>query len=388
MTDEQAARTDEWLRGQGLPTLVPVSRWGLDLARRTAPLVVFVTVFRPVFGIVSWLYRRSPNGFSDLTDVGLLALFVAAFVTVPSLIAQAAHRWLDHLGHRTGQVAAWVVMAVCLGFVGVTAELENSDRHWWTDISNGVLVIVVGLAFIWAGGGAVTGWALRSVVENVRAVGSMASIALPVILGLVIFAFFAADTWQLTDSITWPRIFSVGLLVALVASAVILPACREAVRAARHEVTDDDRARLLEATPVDVTRVDVARTAAPATPDVEDLTRLQTANVLGVMITTQLLLGAFFVALQTVSLVALGKVALTDTTLAGWLGHPPEPLAVGGVGLPISINLLKAAVFLGMLSSLTFLISAVNDHDYRRRFFDPLITQVRRALAVHDVTPG
>lgn len=58
--------------------------------------------------------------------------------------------WLDHLGHRTGQVAAWAVMAVCLGFVGVTAELENSARHWWTDISNGVVVIVVGLAFIWA----------------------------------------------------------------------------------------------------------------------------------------------------------------------------------------------------------------------------------------------
>ncbi len=61
-----------------------------------------------------------------------------------------------------------------------------------------------------------------------------------------------------------------------------------------------------------------------------------------------------------------------------------EPLVIAGVELPITVNLLKAAMLLSLIATLPFVFSAVSEARYRERFFDPIMADMRRAILVRD----
>lgn len=118
--------------------------------------------------------------------------------------------------------------------------------------------------------------------------------------------------------------------------------------------------------------------------------------MLAVMCVAQLILAGLFAALQAALLVLLGSIALTQDTIAIWLGPgtPTHPMSVQPITvcttvstaiLPVSVNLIKASVFLGLVSSLTFVFSAVSEARYREKFFDPIMADLRQSLAVHDL---
>lgn len=62
-----------------------------------------------------------------------------------------------------------------------------------------------------------------------------------------------------------------------------------------------------------------------------------------------------------------------------------ERLAIGGATLPITMNLVKTAALMSIISSLPFVLSAVSEQRYRERFFDPIMADMRRAIVVRDV---
>jgi hypothetical protein len=48
----------------------------------------------------------------------------------------------------------------------------------------------------------------------------------------------------------------------------------------------------------------------------------------------------------------------------------------------VSGEAVKVAVFIGGLAGLSFAISALTDENYRREFFDDVLTDLRQVLAV------
>lgn len=59
-------------------------------------------------------------------------------------------------------------------------------------------------------------------------------------------------------------------------------------------------------------------------------------------------------------------------------------IEVASATLPLTVNLLKAAALLSVIATLPFVFSAVSEARYRERFFDPIMADMRRAIAVRD----
>lgn len=384
----RVAALDHWFRGQGLPTLLPFRRWDDDLPRRVAPFAVYVTVLLTVLVAGLGVVLVAVDELPDLPTSAVVWVTVITLV-VGFGLAQLAYlgvrRALRGLSPRAAATAGWSIMA---GIVVVSVLLGpwlDPATPWWGNVALSVAPILACLLVAWLGGGAFLAWTARAAVANLAAVGQMASLAVPVILMLVIFAFFSAEMWQLTTYLSWPRLFGFGAAVAGIAMLAVLRVCLTEIETVRVELTPHRRAALVADTPA-------AALDRPSVTSPVPLTWPQRANMLLLMIVAQLILGGLFAALQAVLLVVLGSLALTDDTIVLWLGEGTaarplalEPLVIGSVDLPISINLIKASAFLGMVSALTFVISAVSEPRYREQFFDPIMDELRRAIAVHDV---
>lgn len=381
VSDQRAL--DEWLRDHGLPTLVPVRRWSDDLPRRVAPLQVFLSTLMVGAGLVVYATLRvaatdpevaasaADDDTFDLPELLVLAAVAALVVAVPALLAWLVHRWLRGRPRRRATPAAWAVNLVATTAVVPVGLLLAPVTSWWSGVALPVAGLGGAFLFVWIGGAALLLWTLRAVLRNVGAVRHM-SIALPVILLLVVFALFSTELWQMTDTLSWARLFGVGAVLALMGAAVVLPAVGRSALDAPPALDDAHRRSLL-------TGLGLPPEPRPARP----LNRLQRGNVVLVMLVAQLVLGGVFAIVQAALLVLLGDVALTQETLAAWLEHAPTTAQIGRTVLPWSVNLLKTASLLAMIATLSFVISAVTDAQYREHFFDPLLREVHEALAVY-----
>lgn len=351
---------DDWLRSEGLPTLVPVRRWANDLPRRATPLMVWMCAFAGatvavIAGLVAVDESLPEWAFTLYTAAALGVVLV-----VPVLLAYWVYRLLRRVRYPT--LVSWVFLVVATVLTALITQSVD-ELSLFEELASGVITVLAVIAGIWIGLGSLLGWTLKSALTNLSAVRHMAAMALPVILLLVIFAFFSAETWQATDALSWPRLFAFGLVIVVIGTMVALPASWQEVAEARKEATESGQ-------------------TAPA------LLRLrwwQQLNVVLVALISQLLLTAIFAAMLTAILVVLGKIAIAPPAMRAWLGHDAVPWEIGGATLPVTVNLLKAAVFLAMLAGLSFLISTVSDRQYREHFFDPIVNRIVAALAARPI---
>lgn len=341
---------DRWLRRQGLPALVPVSRWAQDLLRRTTPVTVFITAFYLTAGVLGAAFDLVPETATEATVGFLFSVVVCAVVTVPAVLSWFAWWLIKRVPADRADRVAILVTVVALVCQSVLPQVPTTMSAAAVAIVGTISTFVLTVAFVWSGSAALLLWALRSTVQNLRAARSLASHALPVIFGLVVFTFFATWLWQLTDLLPWRRVALLALAIAVIGAIVLTPSARE--------VFDH-----------------------PEDADAPHLTRVQRANVLVVVVTSQLLLAGILTLLLAGLLIVLGKIAITDAAMLVWLRHPPTPMTLAGTRLPVSRNLVKGALFLSTIASLTFMISMAGDTANRAQFFNPTIAEVRRVLA-------
>ncbi|MDR6866635.1 MFS family permease [Microbacterium resistens] len=374
---------DRWFRELGLPTFVPLRRWFTDLPRRVAPLLVWVTV-------IAYLLE---DGVDDTIDVTIEIFgandwaIVAMLVLVIALSAAAA--WIGYLLARAllrrlppavGTVLASLLIVGCIAALVVGGYLAN-PRATVSPAFQAIGLAAVCVLIIGIGGGAFVSWASRLAIRNASAIGHMASIALPVILMLVVFAFFSAEVWQMASALRWPSLALVGAVVGALAVLVVLRVCASEIDDAPR--VPEERTELLVGTPAE----DHGDAPLPR----RRLGVVQRANILLVMAFAQLLQALFFAFLLWVLLVLIGSIAIPIGVVELWVGPgsadqplPVERLVVGNAVLPITVNLIKAAALLSLIATLPFVFSAVSEERYRERFFDPIMADMRRAIAVRD----
>jgi hypothetical protein len=137
--------------------------------------------------------------------------------------------------------------------------------------------------------------------------------------------------------------------------------------------------KICEGTPV----AEAARAVTGEAARVE-LTRLQQANLVLVLLFSQ----ALQVLLLSLSVFAFfivfGKVAISDSVIQTWVGQAPEPLPSLD-WLPVSNQLFQVAVFLAAFSGLYFTVYAVTDQTYRDQFFTSVSKELERAIGVQTV---
>lgn len=280
-----------------------------------------------------------------------------------------------------GLAAVVVVCAltdVILGRAGATEDMVGAVR-------DAVMIASVCVLFIALGGAALTSWAARLAVRNLFALGHMATIALPVILMLVLFSFFAAEIWQMGTLLTWRSLLLLSLVVATLCTLVVLRVSALELKAGATALTIDERVALLQGTPAE------ARADAVDAPSAS-LGATQRINMLFAIALAQLVQAAFFVLLVAVLLIVIGAITVPPSLVQTWIGggeNPPkllvEPVVIQGMHPPLTTNLLKSAALLAVISALPFVFSAVSEHRYREAFFEPIVADMRRAILVRAV---
>jgi len=363
---------------------VPLRRWFTDLPRRVAPLLAWVTVamFLLTGGLdiaISAALELSDEDETIVAVVVLILLLLAlALAWIAFLLVRLAVRRLP-TGPGTA-VAASVIVLCAAALVAGGYALDRQATV--SPVFETIVIIAVCVLVTGMGGGALISWASRLAVRNASAIGHMASIALPVILMLVVFAFFSAEVWQMASALNWGSIALVGLVVAILAGIVVL-------RVSASEIDDDAQA------PTEVQRramlADTPAEHLPAPAEHQRLRAPQRFNILIAMTIAQLLQALFFALLLAALLIIIGSIAIPIGVVEIWLGPGSEsqplitePLVVAGVELPLTVNLLKAAMLLSLIASLPFVFSAVSEARYRERFFDPIMVDMRRAILVRD----
>jgi hypothetical protein len=140
---------------------------------------------------------------------------------------------------------------------------------------------------------------------------------------------------------------------------------------------------LLFAIPVTRQELKGLEQGPPGSPGAFDgpaLNALERFNLGVVMVLAQGFQIVIVALLVCTFLLLLGVLAFSPEVLTLWLGRPPEIVYLLGIELPLSVALVKTAVFLSCVSSLNFLVSLTTGSAYRSAFYEPMLEDARAAL--------
>lgn len=378
---------EAWFRRRGLPLVVRRDERGSRLLQRAVPALVFVMVIDPLITVVTRLLDVPPaeleRRMANTAYVFVLLAVVVAAVVVPFLAGWASSRWMQALSRRGRWVLARVVLLLNVVVLPLAEWSAGLRSQLWLSLTITVGVTLLMLFAVWVGAGSILAWGLRKAIAELGTVGRMATKALPLLVLVVIFAFFSTEMWQIADGL--PR-WRLWLVVALFAGlAVLFMAARldEELRNMIDKVAGDrldNLAGLLRNTPL---------AGAVDGPPIEPLPlgRRERANITLVLFLAQLLQILVLTVLVFCLLIALGALAIDGTVIDAWLGDGYSKIqgTLFGIALPLPRALVQVSLFLAAFSGLYFAASAATDQHYRDAFFEPLLDDVRVSLAARQV---
>jgi hypothetical protein len=359
--------TERWLRRVGLPYFVRRSRRGDALPVRMAPFIVFLLVagvllsgVRPVDVTIE--VESAPLAVAlGAAVIVFLALLVALPIAAGVLSGALLRRTPDRaaLLVAIGLVVCYLVIEPLV--VGATQSAELG----WATFGVHLLVVPLAGAVTWLGVGALLAATTRVAWRQLAAVGALVTRALPILMLVIVFAFFSRPVWEVTSTMSPGRLIAVAVFFALLGLAFVIPISRREM----HRL-EEDGTRL---------PASAGDSAPPPAPPLAPSERrnLQAGLVLALALQT-----ALFSVIVGVILTLLGTLAFSREVLEEWVGDRLTTVQLFGIDIPFTWALLKTAVFLSCVSSLNFLVSVTTNAAYRESFFHPLLAEARGALAV------
>ena len=121
----------------------------------------------------------------------------------------------------------------------------------------------------------------------------------------------------------------------------------------------------------------------------EPLSHTHRANLLLVLLLTQVFQVLLLAVAVFAFFVGFGLLAIRDSVIQAWIGHAPTPITwnwhVVVLHLPVSSQLYQVAVFLSAFAGVYFTVYAVSDATYRQQFFEELSRGLEQAIGVREV---
>lgn len=374
MTDDR--RVHEWFLHRGLPLVLTRRVRSRRLVDRSAPMVSALGALTASTMAAAELTDGDP----DLGYVARLGVITVVLIAAPFAL-EVLHRTGTRLGRAGRRSTALLVMVT---FVVVMPLAIDG----WTSaaLAEAPVFLLVSLLAIWLtylGFGSIALWAFRFAWQQLGALGTLMSRALPLLM-LTVVVYFTGELWQLAARMTRQRLWETIAFLAVVAILFMVATIRDEVRALRDDrAAQRDPAELLAGTPLAVT----GDHHPPRTP----LSRGEQVNVVAVMVVAQAIQVVLFTAGLFAFFVALGVIAVPDEVTVLWsaeqscaVGEPPCAGTWFGVNLPLPQTVVHMSLFVAVLSGLYFTVSTSVDPLYRQRFFDPLIADVAVSLAGRD----
>ena len=364
----------EWFLHRGLPLVLTRRVRSRVLMARAAPAVAGVGALTAAVLLLAEWTGGDPQVVVLLRLAGITAVLAAAPVALEVLHRRSTTA--ARLGRRTTALAVMGIFVLVMPFAvsGLSAAALAEMPVFLT-----VTVVTIWLTYI--GLGSIALWAFRFAWEQVGALGTLLSRALPLLM-LTVVVYFTGELWQLSARVTRERLWQTIGFLAAVGLAFMVATIRDEVSALRQDRTrQSDPGALLAETPL-------AR-LAPGTPT--PLSWPERVNVVAVMVVAQAIQVVLFTTGLFLFFIALGFVAVPPDVLVLWSGEQSCPVGVPpcdgtwfGVHVPVPQTVVHMSLFVAVLSGLYFTVSTSVDPLYRERFFEPLISDVAVSLAGRD----
>jgi len=367
-------KAEQWLRRRGLPAVVR----GLEdnLTVRIVPAVVGLALFEALYevltaidGDAAFASRLENALFEVLYTVTLIGSVV--FPAVGSWLAAnwARDRVLDNRGFLPA-----VVIVVTYVVAGTVANHVLGGSALWAGIVGYLVEVGLLLGLTAVGVGSIFGWALRAAVRQLRGIGTMTSRAMPLLLLVTTFGFFTAEIWQSAGQIPRNQMWLVLGFFIVLGGLFLRPVFAAELR--ELSAADGWRDRV-DDLPDDLFVEKTAAAHCSAPP----LTRLERANMLLILLATQLLQALVFAMLVFAAFAVLGKLTVPDAAIKAWVSHDPTPGDLFGVLVPMASELVQVCLFIAAFSTLYFLATIVTDAAQRKTFFEPVLEHLDVSLA-------
>jgi hypothetical protein len=383
-TDRRAV--EAWFRHRGLPYVVRRKLGAGGLLPRTTPAFVVLLALDPLLSKYGELNAANHADFSQRADnpayVAIEFILLIAAMVAPILLGRLVAGWLRRLS-RTGKLV--VAFAILLLTVAVVPAIEQ-----WAGLHDGlnqylltnVLPVPILLLLVFLGAGSIISWALRNGIYQLRRIGTLASRALPLLMLVMLFSFFATEVWQVADALNRAQLWLVvGFLAALAVlflTGVLSDELRGMVGTLRAVSARELVAHVRNTPLAALIDENHEKRARP-------LSGLERLNITLVLFFAQALQILVFSLLVFGLFMVFGAIAVKQSVVKIWLGTDPKPGVLLGVHLPVSNALVQVSLFLAVFSGLYFAASVATDEHYRKSFFEPLLADVRVSLAAREV---
>jgi hypothetical protein len=368
MTTTVAERraAERWFLDRGLPSVVTRRARLRAVWPRSAPVLAgYATLSASSF--VTYLLTGRTGLVID--GVPTTVQRIVPVILVLSLPLAAVVGWT--VARMVTNHAQAIVSAAAVALVTVSETIKGHTAGLlWT-----LFAVALVLALTASGLGSVVGWAVRLTLSQLVAVGALLIRALPVVL-LSVLVFFNAPVWSMAAAISSGRLglalgFFVVIAVVFVVSGTMEraePLLLAATASARH-------AERLAGTPFE---------EMPDPVGADSLTRAERFNVVFVLAASEIA-QILTVALVTASLfLVLGLILLSPEVLRAWTPHGSSNGTLLGYSFPVPQPLIHVTLFLGALTFMYISARAVGDGEYRSRFLDPLIDDLKLTLLARN----
>lgn len=361
---------DRWFLERGLPAVLRPGALVRRLWPRSAPALAGFAVFMANSVLVVAITGKHTidiDGQPTRTEWFVLGLLVLV-LPIAALVGWRVSR-ISSVRTRTLVAAISVLVVLAGGVFG-----GPSQRIFANFVFEGI-IIGAGLVLTATGVGSILGWGLRTAMGNLASLGALFVRALPVVL-LTVLVFFNTYVWLMASIVSRPRLWLALIFLATISVAFIASATVDRVRPmlAGSPHSEDDDGRLV-GTPFD-TMAD-----PPAAPP---LSRLERVNVVFVLATSQVLQVGLVAIVAALIFFLLGLILLSPQLLAQWTRNGSADGQILGMTLPIPQSLIQTTMFLAALTFMYISARAVGDADYRSRFIDPLIDDLRLTLVARS----
>lgn len=370
--EKQRYETEEWFRLQGLPYFVKPRDRSKHLLARCAPALLFFALFGLAWAIASHfsIMREDADELSDFEEMVFLGV-LGLIVLVPLIVALIANRLLRGrtLWARSTAIVAIFVLLV----VNQLVMLGASAADWWQGALENVVPLLLVLLLTWLGIGSLLGWSLRAAIRQLSAIWLLAAIALPLLILVVISVFYAQEFWQMAAALQRGQIFWLILFLLGIGMLFVIYSTRKELRDMPETLTPD---------PSDAEFAGLDRRSLQRQGSWQKLGRPEQVNVVFIMVLAQCIQVLIFGTLVFAFIMALNALSIPPQLAVQWAGRPETNLQIFGFGLPVPEVPVRVAAFLSAIAALNFVVSINTSKDYRDAFFDPLILQTQKALAV------
>lgn len=292
-------------------------------------------------------------------------------------IRAEVHRGLAR--HRLVQVG---VVAVLLA-VAVTVGFGLAGLRWpvvsWADgvvpgINVGLLsVVLYGLFTLRAW--VIARWAAHRTFSSLGLLFPLVTRALPLLLLFVTFLFINAEVWQVSATLDGSVMWLTVALFVVITVGFLLVRLPEELAVFDEQVDRDQLARHVTGTPLEGFHRAIDDDGAGEVA----IGGLQKANLVLMLLITQLVQVVLLSLSVFVFFVAFGLLVMAPEVVEAWTG---DPLTSVPFLERANWELVQVSTFLAAFSGFYFTVYAVTDDVYRRQFFSSILRELERAVSV------